>query len=227
MAKTSPMTIIAVIVVVAILAGGSLITAFSDLFGQGWETWQDLWDFGDVSGQTGQTVGVGITIHYADGTTEEYEPKDEYKLIPLTVLLGEKEIESIEFFASCKILYSGTLDTVWASGEFTAENAKWETTIYSEHFSQTVSEPVPSGEWFGIAYLPVSASAIEDSCGHSDQIGIFGNLNVEELKIKMDSGETKTFSGTAQSKMVVFVDLYTSTIESISLEVNSNILYQS
>ena len=229
MAKTSPMTLIAIIVVVALLAGGSLITAFGDLFGQGWETWQDLWDFGKTDGQTatGQTVGVGITINYADGTTEEYEPKDEYKLIPLTVTLGDKEIKSIEFFASCKILYSGELETVWATGEFTAENAKWQTTIYSEPFSQTMSEPVPSGEWFGIAYLPVSASAIEQSCGHSDLIGIAGNLRVDELKVKMDTGEVKTFSGTAQSRMNVFVNLQTSKVESVSLEVNSNILYQS
>lgn len=114
MAKISPWLIIAVIVVLVVaLTGESLIHGVTGAMEDAWDFWQNIW--GQEQGQYG-SVGLGVTIRYTDGTSDEYKPSGSW-LLPLTILVDGKPIASITWSAFYKIDWQGTLTGVEASGD--------------------------------------------------------------------------------------------------------------
>lgn len=85
MAKIQPVTLIAVIIVVALLMTPQIIAGFGDLIGKGWESWQDIFSSGDGDISAGGYSGLGLTIHYMDGSKKEFTPSA-FSTIPLDIL---------------------------------------------------------------------------------------------------------------------------------------------
>jgi len=211
------------VLIVAMVMYGPVSEGIGQGFGNLWDLWGQF--FGDGNGASAQTVGVGVKLYYADGTIEEFEPKDAYALMPLQVVLGEKEVDAIEFFASCKIVYTGELTNVAITGTMNTHLHPSEVSIRSQPISKTITNPSASGTWFGFADMKVFASEIEDAVPHFGMTSVMAEIEITELKVTLASGETKTFTGNAESGVTVWV--LTGTVESVSLQIDSTILFGS
>lgn len=84
------------------------------LFGTSlWENWGSITDtfLGDLTGSN--TVGVGITVNYKDGTSEDYRLK-KWFFLPLSVYFGDdpRPILSVDFQLWGTFTFDGTLQSI-------------------------------------------------------------------------------------------------------------------
>lgn len=117
MAKISPMLLVAVVIVVALVMAPQLMGGFGDIIGRGWDTWRDLFN-GTGDGMNGNgdnglsgSSGLGLTVYYEDGTEKTFDVPKQTPLLPLAISDGGGAVSHIEIFLKVYLQYEGTLQS--------------------------------------------------------------------------------------------------------------------
>lgn len=110
--------VIGMVLIVALVMSGPISMGFSNFLSEAWDQWKQL--CGQISGATNGTAysTIGVTIHYADGTTREFKPKPA-GIFPLTIL-DEGEINFLSVEVYCTANMEGTVNSWNLEGFFRA-----------------------------------------------------------------------------------------------------------
>lgn len=106
--------VIGLVLIVALTMYGPVSAGMGNWFDNLWNDWGDLFDLGE-QGEYG-SLGLGVTIKFKDGTIQEYKPSGS-NLFPLTIFIDGVEIESITWTIWMFADWTGTLDSLDATGD--------------------------------------------------------------------------------------------------------------
>lgn len=173
MMQKNALTLIAVVLIVLILMGPSILGGFGDL-GKGIADWVKYgWDKdqnGDIDteaetdAEAESSEGIAslnAIIQFKDGTQHTVEPEDlTFTLFPMTVFFEGKEIDRILWTLGATITWSGDVQNVRVSGTLGCWHE--DSLIDKEDFSKTYgSNDITKEEWFEIQELIVTAEEID------------------------------------------------------------------
>lgn len=173
--------IIGMVLIVALVMYGPITEGFGNFLNDAWDTWGDI--FEGVTDGEGFT-GIGLKIHYTDGSVKDYEPQG-LSLFPLTIYDDGKEVSRIEPYITLLV-------------EWTGELSNWEidTNIVS-HITVIPDEPFVSQ--YGLHYDQASKGTLIN--GELKQFSV-GTKSVAEIDRAL--GYENKPSGTYMLKMELF-----------------------
>mgnify|MGYP001031849833 CR=1 FL=1 len=232
MAKQSPIVIIGLIVVVALLMGGTILTGFSDLLGDLWDTWSDLWDIDDVTNGDNETSTlnpsnsfgyVGLEIHYKDGTVEDAKAES-YSILPLSIMHSGKQISFIIARLYATMEYDGTITSSTAHIGFYAHIKGYTDKIFN--IDETPSVTFTSGTEKELRSVTITEAQIDAACnGFSDGNYVLVFVSNVLIDATFDDGKTDSASYHAESEWSFGYS--TSGITALSLRITTTPYYRS
>lgn len=174
MVQTNALTLIAVVFIVLILMGPSILGGFGDLFegigdfikygfedlGDDLDKDTEAEDDGDAEASEG-TTSLSAIIQFKDGTQHTVEPEAlTFTLFPMTVFFEGKEVDRILWTLGATITWSGDVQSFRVSGTLGCWHDA--SLIDKEDFSKTYgSNDIEKEQWFEIQELLVTAEEID------------------------------------------------------------------
>lgn len=217
MAKTSPMVVIGIVIIVALLMSSTIFAGFSGLLDKAWETWRGLFE------NMGGTGGCSISLHvtYEDGTTDDLTI-DHRTLLPLSVYFGDnpKRILAVDFQVLGSFQYTGTLQSITQDTdlEFYFDSDLKQ----SGGATGSISSLPASNEVMTLAEMQVTAGSI---AFWADQDGTYDCKIVARaaLTITFTDGTTDTLSaGDIQGQFTFKVEGGMATTSLLSISINAD-----
>ncbi|MEM3760156.1 MAG: hypothetical protein QXZ02_03475 [Candidatus Bathyarchaeia archaeon] len=146
------------------------------------------WGEGGISGNGGSNgtvssggkIGVGMTITYADGSTQTVDPSQiQFTLFPLTVYVQNQPISSITWHAYIQLDWVGDMTSLELKGPMEVKSNTG-VTLRKENMLKTyTSSNLPNkGAWFEMWKFTLTANDIEYSLGASGDYTLTCTVNV-------------------------------------------------
>ena len=185
-----------------------IVAAFTGLFGGG--------GGGDSDGY----VGVGFTIYYADGNSEDFGVSPTFQISPLTITVTGKDVNRIDVFVRAKFITSEV--TTW-SADVTQQIEVYKVPSEEPQFSSTgyFSE---SGDSWGAGTVKNLAVTVLDASIIDDLVADYGvgewflQVNVSvDLEATID-GVNSHFDALAPSGGLTFAYTDTDSADSIKVK---------
>ena len=201
--------VIGMILIVVLTMYGPVSADFGNLLDKLWNGWGDLFET-DKQGEHG-SLGLGVTIKFKDGTTQEYKPSGS-NLFPLTIFIDGVEIESITWTIWMKADWTGTLDSLDATGDIEV----WTMTGPILIGSSTINyNGVPlKNDWQEIDSLTLTDTEIESNLvegkysyvleGYASSTMIFSFADGESTTMNPLMGPTQVFINWQTGGLTVF-----------------------
>ena len=190
--NTTVLGIVGVVVILVVLLSPTLFVAGQNLINDLFEGWSSFWS--QYSGSSGQ-MGVGATIYFADGTTDEIKPSGG-QFLPLTVTYNDKEIDSVQFKMMGYFEYTGTLTHVNFNGELNF-NFGADSQVKTKALSKNMDQ--------GDVGMPKSSAVTE-----------YGSLYVTSQELQNAVPESGEYTGIAYGHGTLTLTFEDGTVESIT-----------
>lgn len=129
---------------------------------------------------SGGKIGIGMTITFADGSTQEVDPSQiQFTLFPLTVYVQNQPISSITWHAYVQLDWVGDMTSLELKGPMEVK-ANTGVTLRKENMLKTyTSSSLPNkGAWFEMWKFSLTAGDIEYSLGASGDYTLTCTINV-------------------------------------------------
>ena len=203
------LVLIIILIVVAVLIIPQIVSgegfSFDDIINSIQNFINGLTGGGDTDGY----VGVGFTIHYSDGTTEDFGASPTFQISPLSIKVVGKPVDSIDVIVRAKFITSNI--TSWSS-EVTQqiEVYKEPTTSSSEpYFSSTGyfndnGDSWDSGTVKNLAVTTFEASVLDDLVDSYGAGSWAMQVNVSVDLEAVINGVNEVFDGLAPSGGIGF-----------------------
>lgn len=230
--QQSPLVIVGLIVVIALLMSGTILTGFSDLLGDLWDTWSDLWNLTDEDNGDDETSNlnpsnsfgyVGLEIHYKDGTTEVAKANG-LSILPLSIMHNNKEISFIIARLYATMEYDGTITSSTAHIGFYAHIKGYTNNIFD--INETPSVTFTSGTEKTLRDVTITEAQIDTACsGFSDGNYVLVFVSNVLIDATFDDGKTDSANYHAESEWSFGYS--TSGITALSLRITTTPYYRS
>lgn len=196
------------LMIVVLLVSPSLINAGSAFLGNLGNFARDFIN-GDWTNESseGQYMGIGMTIHFEDGTVKTIKPEEAGFLMPLTVYLDGSPITSIDFQVSCKLTWTGDLTSVLYDSDLDITTDSY--TLKSQNLNDYSPSPLPSsGDWVDTLTLTLTSTEIETYSSDTGVIVVLINADAHlVVDVVFADGATDRRTGSAHGQILVEVQL--------------------
>jgi hypothetical protein len=229
--------IIIVLVVAVIFIGPIVFQGFSDLSKDlsNWVKygWQDETTNGDsttnggstdqnkTGGEYGGSAGVGVIVHYADGSSKEVSPEGSVFNLPFAVYFEGQEVDYIEWSMAACVDWQGDLTNLKVSGTMQVVAQETGTTLRSEGVLKTFyAGDISDNQWFEIWSFSLDAEDIQYSLSDGDYTLVCSaGLDFEAM---FTSGNKST--GTASPSTNLPITVETDKIMAIMCEIQPAVI---
>jgi len=110
------------------------------------------------------SAGVGVTVHYTDGTSKEVSPEGSVFNLPFAVYFDGQDVDYIEWSLAACVDWQGDLTSLKVSGTMQVIAQETGTTLRSEGILKTFySGDVSDNQWFEIWSFTLEAEDIQYS----------------------------------------------------------------
>lgn len=234
-------TLIAIVFIVVIIAGPSLIGAFSDL-GDRLDQWVKYgWEFdtdgnddevtdgnGDNGDQTDNVtephdsngqLSMGVTINFMDGTSQTVGPEEMvFTLFPMTIFFEGKEVSEIWWHCYIVVDWVGDIETFKVSGPMKVTSKG--ITLKKEGMLKSYSGgELPKNEWFEVWKFGLTALDIEYSLGSGDYT--LTSEAIVTAEAMFSDGHKETKEATATTDLPITIEEGALTVFNVEIQVQS------
>ena len=229
--------IIVILVVAVIFIGPTIFQGFSNLGKDlsNWVKygWQDETanggsttnggptDQNKTEGEYGGSAGVGVIVHYADGSSKEVSPEGSVFNLPFAVYFEGQEVDYIEWSLAACVDWQGDLTNLKVSGTMQVVAQETGTTLRSEGVLKTFyAGDISDNQRFEIWSFSLEAEDIQYSLSDGDYILVCSaGLDFEAM---FASGNKST--GTASPSTNLPVTVETDKIMAIMCEIQPAVI---